>query len=678
MATEYDVGIKITSDASDAQKDLANTVKEIKKLGASSSSVDELSRSLDDLSKDMKKIGRDFSTLVTAPIAALAALSLKNVFDLGSIEKSTGQAREFALSIQGLQKNFRELLTQIGTSIAPFAQGVVKVLNDMITAFRNLGTETQKTILIIAGIAAAIGPSTLALSSLLGFASKLLPIFVGVGQGLKALIVILTSPITLIVGLAGAVASLINTFIKLKDAGVSTGQALIGIFKLLGNGFLNYFVKYLIQGAGLVFQAFEKITSIVTGNSKNMWSKTVTDINAGVASIEKDFNASKDRLNKSLSTVGTSLGSAMTFGISDKFSKVVDDIKNMFSGENLGGKLNSELGKNLDESFQAIEMASKEHNLALEREALDHANRLAAIDQTADPQAALEERIQLEREFLAKKYELRRAAAEQEYNDAIIASQALATEQEKINAQNAASEKNKLEQTKITNEQILENTKLTNQEEEEVYRLKYEKIKGYADMFSSGLADGFIEIAEGTKSVGRAFEDFAKSFLKQIAQMILKQTILNAVMGSLGYSGGGPVGGGARQFATGGPVSGAGSGTSDSIPAWLSNGEYVIDAKTTRHFGNNFFRNLQSMAKGGVPFSSPSPVAKFADGGMVTSSSQAPQVVIENSGSEKQVSSTSFDPKTSITTIILEDLGKNGPVSRGIQNTFGMKRGGFA
>ena len=79
MATEYDVGIKITSDASEAQKDLASTVKEVKKLGASASSVDELAKSLDDLSKEMKKIGRDFSTLVTAPIAALAALSLKNV-----------------------------------------------------------------------------------------------------------------------------------------------------------------------------------------------------------------------------------------------------------------------------------------------------------------------------------------------------------------------------------------------------------------------------------------------------------------------------------------------------------------------------------------------------------------------------------------------------------------------
>ena len=36
------------------------------------------------------------------------------------------------------------------------------------------------------------------------------------------------------------------------------------------------------------------------------------------------------------------------------------------------------------------------------------------------------------------------------------------------------------------------------------------------------------------------------------------------------------------RFASGGPVRGAGSGTSDSIPARLSDGEYVLPADTVR------------------------------------------------------------------------------------------------
>ena len=39
------------------------------------------------------------------------------------------------------------------------------------------------------------------------------------------------------------------------------------------------------------------------------------------------------------------------------------------------------------------------------------------------------------------------------------------------------------------------------------------------------------------------------------------------------------------QKANGGPVFGAGTGTSDSIPAMLSNGEYVINAKAVRRLG---------------------------------------------------------------------------------------------
>ena len=42
------------------------------------------------------------------------------------------------------------------------------------------------------------------------------------------------------------------------------------------------------------------------------------------------------------------------------------------------------------------------------------------------------------------------------------------------------------------------------------------------------------------------------------------------------------------QYATGGPVFGAGTATSDSIPAWLSNGEFVHNAAAVAHYGPGF------------------------------------------------------------------------------------------
>ena len=66
--------------------------------------------------------------------------------------------------------------------------------------------------------------------------------------------------------------------------------------------------------------------------------------------------------------------------------------------------------------------------------------------------------------------------------------------------------------------------------------------------------------------------------------------------------------------ATGGQIRGRGTGTSDSILARVSNGEFIMNAATTRFFGSKFFHGLQNFAKGG--FSVPA----FAGGGSVGNS----------------------------------------------------------
>lgn len=58
--------------------------------------------------------------------------------------------------------------------------------------------------------------------------------------------------------------------------------------------------------------------------------------------------------------------------------------------------------------------------------------------------------------------------------------------------------------------------------------------------------------------------------------------------------------GGALQFATGGYVSGAGTSTSDSIPAMLSNGEYVLNAQAVQAIGRPTLNMLNSGAISGL------------------------------------------------------------------------------
>lgn len=74
-----------------------------------------------------------------------------------------------------------------------------------------------------------------------------------------------------------------------------------------------------------------------------------------------------------------------------------------------------------------------------------------------------------------------------------------------------------------------------------------------------------------------------------------------------------PVGTGAQGFASGGHVRGPGSGTSDSILARLSNGEYVLRAAAVRKYGVAMLDKLNGLSMPG-----------FASGGLVDIASSLP------------------------------------------------------
>jgi hypothetical protein len=87
----------------------------------------------------------------------------------------------------------------------------------------------------------------------------------------------------------------------------------------------------------------------------------------------------------------------------------------------------------------------------------------------------------------------------------------------------------------------------------------------------------------------------------------------------------GAAGGG--QFAGGGRVRGPGGPTADVIPAWLSNGEFVMRARAVAKYGSAFMHainsgqfNLPGLAMGGMAMVAPAPAyrARFAEGGLAT------------------------------------------------------------
>lgn len=127
-------------------------------------------------------------------------------------------------------------------------------------------------------------------------------------------------------------------------------------------------------------------------------------------------------------------------------------------------------------------------------------------------------------------------------------------------------------------------------------------------------ADAFTALTDTVKG----WVDSVLGWLKPILDGIAK---VNSAVSS-GNSGAG--GGGSVTAATGGHIRGPGTGTSDSIAAWLSNNEYVVKAKSVAKYGVGFMNAINSgrfkmprFSTGGLNLISPTPRTHYADGGPV-------------------------------------------------------------
>lgn len=146
----------------------------------------------------------------------------------------------------------------------------------------------------------------------------------------------------------------------------------------------------------------------------------------------------------------------------------------------------------------------------------------------------------------------------------------------------------------------------------EAYRQQLQRATGDMDTALQGVAvrgfqsleDGLVGLIDGTENVAGAFKRMAASILADLARIAIQKAILSALPGVgkfLGFSKGGEV----KGHAAGGLILGPGTGTSDDILSWLSNGEFVMTAAATRRY----LPMLKAMNDNKLP--------AFAAGGMV-------------------------------------------------------------
>lgn len=132
-----------------------------------------------------------------------------------------------------------------------------------------------------------------------------------------------------------------------------------------------------------------------------------------------------------------------------------------------------------------------------------------------------------------------------------------------------------------------------------------------------GVADLFNDLISGSKSASDAFSSFAESVIASINRIIAEQLaaqLFGSLFGGSGGKGGKAGGAGLFSFlgfAEGGLVQGPGTSTSDSIPARLSAGEYVVRASAVRQLGTGLLDAINGRSLPRVPR------LAFAEGGLV-------------------------------------------------------------
>lgn len=134
-----------------------------------------------------------------------------------------------------------------------------------------------------------------------------------------------------------------------------------------------------------------------------------------------------------------------------------------------------------------------------------------------------------------------------------------------------------------------------------------------------------------------------------------------------------------KGFSTGGYVSGSGTGTSDSIPARLSNGEFVVNAQATKR-NRALLEAINSNERVTVAGAGRSmPVTQSGNTPTAAVAQSAPRVVvnlIEDRSRAGRVDQRTGEDGTQYIDVSIADIYGGGPLSQALEDTYALKRQG--
>lgn len=293
---------------------------------------------------DLKQFAKD-AGLVYDEMSRAEQIQLRYAYVMEATKNAQGDyartADGTANSMRTLQASFDNLIAILGESLLPAITPIIQFITDLLKKFSELDPGTQKMIVIIGAVLAALGPVMSVVGGIISVVSTLIPIITAVIGALN--------PITLAIG---AVIASIVLLIKNWDA-VKAKMEEFDIFlqDIFAKDFTEIFGPVLGEALNVFFKNVENVWNSVkeifagiihfieyvfTGNWQGAW-RAVKDIFEGIWHLM--LSVMKAPINGIIAMVNALIG-----GVTQGINAIIDLLNNLsfdlpdFLPEPFGGK----------------------------------------------------------------------------------------------------------------------------------------------------------------------------------------------------------------------------------------------------------------------------------------------------------------------------------------------------
>lgn len=244
-----------------------------------------------------------------------------------------------------LKNTLNDLAITFGEIILPVIMGFVEGLKSVFEWLSNLSPEIKQTIVIVAGLAAAIGPLLIVIGKMSLGVSGLIKLFApmiaglggatGAAGGLSAVIGALTGPIGIAIAAIVAITAVVVTLWKTNEDFRDGMETVWDSIKQIIDGAINI-IKGIIQTfIGLVTGDWTKFTEGLKAIWSGMW-QTIENIVAGAWTLLKTaFNVLKENIASFFTGMVESAfnwGKNLISGFIDGIKSMVGAVGNAVSG----------------------------------------------------------------------------------------------------------------------------------------------------------------------------------------------------------------------------------------------------------------------------------------------------------------------------------------------------------